>query len=127
MRADGTPCNPRSEQEVGGVVENSGSPRVRASASLRRAGRCVDGVYTQVLRGTGIRRVTVKVNGKSIGRMKKSGNKYTIRINPARFNSRVLKIRARVQFVSAAGTRPRTLRTTVLRCAGRAPAVQFTG
>ena len=125
-KADGTPCNP-PEQEVGGVIEEAGTPRVRAAARLTRARRCVDGTFTQVLRGTGIRRVTVKVNGKSVGKMRKSGNRYSIRINPKRFNSRVLKIRARVAFVTASGARPRTLRTTVLRCAGRAPAVRFTG
>jgi hypothetical protein len=125
-RADGTDCNP-PEQEVGGVIEEAGSPPVRASAHLRQARRCVNGRFTQVLRGSGIRRVTVKVNGKSIGRMRGSGGRYTIRINPRRFHSRVLKVKARVVFVAASGRRPQTLRTTVLRCARRAPAVRFTG
>ena len=117
---------PEPEQEVGGVIEEAGTPRVRASAHLRQARRCVNGTFTQVLRGRGIRRVTVKVNGKSVGAMRRSGRRYTIRINPRRFDSRVLKVRARVVFVTASGRRPQTLRTTVLRCA-QAPAVQFTG
>jgi hypothetical protein len=125
MRPDGSSCTP-PEQEVAGVTE-SGTPRVRASARLRQARRCVGGPFTQVLRGRGIRRVTVTVNGKSVGQMRRSGRRYSIRINPRGFDSRVLKVRARVTFVAASGARPRTLRTTVLRCAGRAPAVRFTG
>lgn len=125
MRPDGTPCSP-PEQDVAGV-EDSGSPRVRTAARLTRARRCVGGTFTQVLRGRGIRRVAVTVNGKSVGQMRKSGNRYSIRINPRSFDSRVLKVRARVTFVAASGEGPRTLRTTVLRCAGQAPAVRFTG
>ncbi len=125
MRPDGSSCTP-PEQEVAGVTE-SGTPRVRAAARLRQARRCVGGPFTQVLRGRGIRRVTVTVNGKSVGQMRRSGRRYSIRINPRGFDSRVLKVRARVTFVAASGARPRTLRTTVLRCAGRAPAVRFTG
>ena len=125
MRPDGTPCVP-PEQQVAGVTD-SGSPPVRTAARLRRARRCVGGTFTQVLRGRGIRRVTVRVNGRSVGQMRRSGSRYTIRINPHRFRSRVMKVRARVTFVAASGRRPQTLRTTVLRCAGRAPAVRFTG
>ena len=100
---------------------------VAARARMSGPKRCVTRSFRQVITGTGIRRVVVRVNGKVVKTFAGGRNRYVVRVQP---RSGVQRITARVTFVAASGKRARTLRMTVLRCSsGTAPAqgVRFAG
>jgi hypothetical protein len=91
----------------------------------RRA--CASRSFPQVVRGTGIRRVTFTVNGRRLARIAGRRTSYTAKINPRAYSTGVLRITARVEYVAATGKRPQTLRVTVLRCTPNRIAPHFTG
>ena len=143
MREDGTPCTPppatvppapplppvttlasSTAPDVLGVVAEL---RSAASASMSGPRRCVTRRYTQVLTGRGIRRVTVRVNGRVVRTMSGGKRRYTVSIDPRRYAGGVMRIQARVEYVASSRKRPQTLSATVLRCAMQQTAPQFTG
>jgi hypothetical protein len=77
---------------------------------------CASRSFLQVVRGTGIRRVTFSVNGRRVARIAGLRKSYTAKINPRAYSTGVLRITARVEYVAASGKRAQTLRVTVLRC-----------
>lgn len=101
--------------------------RVAASARMQGPRRCVAGPFRQVLRGQGIRRVTVFVNGRKVRTLTGTRSSYAITIDPRKVRSGVLKVTARVEYVAASGRRAQTLRATALRCAAQAVQPRFAG
>jgi hypothetical protein len=85
---------------------------------MAKRSRCVSGAFQQVVRGTGIRRVTFTVNGRRVARVAGSRSAYAVRIDPRAHATGALRITARVEYVAASGRRAQTLRATVLRCSG---------
>jgi hypothetical protein len=100
--------------------------RVAARASMSGPKRCVTGSFRQVISGSGIKRVVVRVNGRVVRTLTGSRSRYVVRVRP---RAGVLRVTARVEFVAASRRPARTLRMTVLRCsAGNAPAqARFAG
>jgi hypothetical protein len=98
---------------------------VAATARMTGPKRCVTRSFRQVITGTGIRRIVVRVNGKVVKTLAGGRKRYVVRVQP---RSGVQRITARVTFVAASGKRARTLRSTVLRCsAGAVQGVRFAG
>ena len=100
--------------------------RVNAAAQMSGPRRCVTRSFRQVVSGSGIKRVVVRVNGRVVRTFAASRSRYAFRLRPT---AGVLRITARVDFVKSSGKRPKTLRMTVQRCsAGNAPAqARFAG
>ena len=111
-----TPGAPAPQGEVRGEVVRGGSP-VRAIAQMNAPSVCVSRSFVPSVRGKGIRRVTMFVNGKRVRTLKGARSRYAVTIDPNRYPSGVMRLKARVEFVSASGRRPQTFRMTVLRCA----------
>jgi len=133
---NGQPCNPGTPTPTpapqGGVLGASQtSPRVAAKARITLPRSCASRSYKQVVRGTGIRRVTFSINGRRVARLTGRRSVYGVKINPQAYTTGVLRITARVEFVMASHKRPQTLRATVLRCTENRGAAQlkphFTG
>ena len=128
---DGQPCEPAPTEsdaprgEVLGTTMRGG--RTVTTAQMSGPGTCVDRSFVQVVRGKGIRRVTMFVNGRRIRAMRGTRSRYAVTIDPRRYPSGVMRVKARVRFVSASGRRTRTFRMTVLRCARTAVAPAFAG
>ena len=89
---------------------------VAARARMASPSRCVARTFRQVVRGTGIRRVTFTVNGRRVARVTGRRSAYAVRIDPRAYSTGALRITARVEYVAASGKRAQTLRATVLRC-----------
>ena len=133
---NGEPCDPADEPartsppvsmtipQTGGVLGATArvGRRVAARAGLVGPSRCVRRTFTARIRGTGIRRVTIFVNGRRVQVLR--GNRRHVRITP---QGRVTRVRARVEFVAASRRRPQTLSLTALRCAQQAVSPSFTG
>ena len=115
---DGSPCGaiapaaPRGE--VRGQVVSGGMP---ATAQLNAPGSCVKSSYVSLVRGKGIRKVTMFVNGKRIKTIRGSRAQYAVSVDPKRYPAGVMRLKARVEFAEATGKKPKTFRMTVLRCA----------
>ena len=118
---DGSACAPKSETQAeapqGGVLGTFVAGGIPAGAQMSAPGSCVKGSYVQLVRGKGIRKVTMFVNGKRIKTFRGSRTRYAVTINPDRFRSGVMRLKARVEFVEKSGKRAKTFRMTVLRCA----------
>jgi hypothetical protein len=145
--ASGQPCKPveptrvvepqPDRQEVLGAVASSApvatgtlaakSKRVAAHASLRGLERCVTKPFKAVVRGRGIKRVTMFVNGKKVRTMAGGRSTYTLRVSPASARGGVIRVQARVEYVAASGKRTQTLSMTALRCQQGAVAPRFAG
>ena len=122
---DGQPCSPApsaqmkgsgSEEPQGAVLGVTAKGGVPAGAQMSAPGACVKGSFVQLVRGTGIRRVTMFVNGKKVRTFNGSRSRYAVNVNPKTFGS-VMRLKARVDFVEKSGKRSKTFRMTVLRCA----------
>ena len=111
---------PQSGGVLGATARIGG--RIAARAGLQGPSRCVRRTFTARLNGTGIRRVTIYVDGKRHRVLR--GNRLSVRITP---KGRVTRVRARVEFVAASRRRPQTLSLTALRCAQQAVSPSFTG
>ena len=103
------------------------SRRVAANASLRGLKRCVTKPFTAVVRGRGIKRVTMFVNGKKVRTMAGGRTRYALRVSPAAARGGVIRVQARVEYVAASGKRAQTLSMTALRCQVGAVAPRFAG
>ena len=141
--ANGEPCTPpvRTDEQprqavlaavdssapASGRAVNAISRRVAANASMSRLRRCVTRPFTAVVRGRGIKRVTMYVNGKKVRTLAGGKSRYALRVNPAKVSSGVIRVKARVEYVAASGKRARTLSMTALRCQIRQAAPQFAG
>ena len=101
--------------------------RVLANASLAAPRRCITRPYSAVLRGRGIRRVTMYVNGRKVRTMAGGRSSYALRVLPSQARGGVIRVAARVEYVAASGRRAQTLRMTALRCSGGAAPVRFAG
>ena len=140
MKADGTPCVPppsappappvtvaassTSRPEVLGVV---GQLQAAANASMRSPRRCVTKPFAQVFTGRGIKKITVKVNGRVVRTLGAGRTRYSVSIDPRRYAGGVMRVSARVEYVASSRKRPQTFTATVLRCAVQATGPQFTG
>ena len=100
---------------------------VVASARMSGPRRCVTRSFTQVIDGRGIRRITMRVNGRVVRRMTGGQRRYAVRIDPRRYAGGVVRVQASVEYVAASGRRAQTLSATVLRCAQQVARVRFTG
>jgi hypothetical protein len=100
---------------------------VAANARMQGPKRCVVRPFRQVLRGQGIKRVTMYVNGRKAQTMSGGRSSYSLLIDPRQYRTGVVRVSAKVEFVAASGKRPQTLSMTVLRCAKGAVAPRFAG
>ena len=116
--ADGSSCTPAPAPrgEVRGQVVSGGGP-TPATAQLNAPGSCVKSSYVSLVRGKGIRRVTMFVNGKRLRTIKGARTQYAVNVDPKRYPAGVMRLKARVDFVEASGKKSKTFRMTVLRCA----------
>lgn len=121
--ADGSPCGapaaqPGSTPESGAVLGARARGRVSAAgAQMRAPSTCVSKSYVQLLRGKGIRKVTMSVNGKTLRTFSSARSRYAVTIDPTDYPNGVMRLKARVVFAASSGKRPQTFRMTVLRCA----------
>ena len=100
---------------------------VGASARMQGPKRCVVRPFRQVLRGQGIKRVTMYVNGRKVKTMSGRRSSYPLLVDPRRYRSGVVRITAKVEYLPASGRRAQTLSVTALRCARGAVLPRFTG
>jgi hypothetical protein len=120
----------RTEPGQTQVLGATGMVRQRPTANAKMQGpkRCVTRPFRQSLRGQGIKRVTILVNGKKVRTFTGARSTYAISIDPRKYRSGVLRVSARIEYVAASGKKAQTLRLTVLRCADRAgQQVRFAG
>ena len=79
--------------------------------------RCVTRTFRQVVRGTGIRRVTFTVNGRRVARVTGRRGASAVRIDPRAYSTGALRITARVEYVTASRQAcPDAAHRPVLRC-----------
>jgi hypothetical protein len=99
------------------------------SARLAAAPRCAKRPFRARVRGTGIDRVTFKVDGHRVRSASAAGGSFVARIDPRKLSGRRLhRLTARVEFVVGTGQRPRTLRSSFRHCTTPTRAIaQFTG
>lgn len=109
----------------GGVLGAKGVVGIRTAATIRQRKQCVSTRFTQVVTGKGIKRVTLTINGRVVGRMKGDGKRFTLSVDPAKFGS-ILRLSARAEFVKGSGRKAKTMRVTVLRCL-QSRGIRFTG
>jgi hypothetical protein len=122
---DGQPCHApaaaaapqESSAPEGGVLGEVFQGGIPATARMSAPGSCVKGSFVQLVRGKGIRRVTMFVNGKRVRTFRGARSRYAVTVNPDRYPSGVMRLKARVEFVEKSGKRAKTFRMTVLRCA----------
>lgn len=95
---------------------------VRASARLLAPRSCVKRTFKAQVRGRGIKSVTFYADGRKIAT--RTNGKFTIAL-PMTKNVRHLK--ARIQFVSGARRKTKTIDVAAIRCLQRAVSPRFTG
>ena len=100
---------------------------VPSSATIAGPRRCVSRPFAVVVRGRGIRRVTLFVNGKKFRTVSARRSRYAFRISHTQARGGVIRVQARVRFVGGASRTTKTLRITALRCSTGATQPQFTG
>jgi hypothetical protein len=115
--ASGQDAEAHAEAPQVGVLGTFVSGGIPAGAQMSAPGACVKGSYVQLVRGKGIRKVTMFVNGKRVKTFRGSRTRYAVTIDPDRYRSGVMRLKARVEFVEKSGRRAKTFRMTVLRCA----------
>jgi uncharacterized repeat protein (TIGR01451 family) len=109
---------------VGGVLPES---VVSGRAQLRGPSGCVHKAFRARVTGRSIASVTFYVDGKLHKRIGGNRATYAIKVKPRRYGFGRHRVVARVRFVAASGTAPRTLRLTFRRCAQDEVAPRFTG
>jgi uncharacterized repeat protein (TIGR01451 family) len=107
----------------GGILPDS---IASGRAQLRGPSGCVKGFRARVT-GRSIASVAFFVDGKLVKRITDRRATYTVKLNARRYGFGRHRMVARVRFVAASGTAPRTLRLTFRRCAQDAVAPRFTG
>jgi hypothetical protein len=121
-----TVANRQPAPAVGQVLGATGVV-VAANARMQGPKRCVVRPFRQVLRGQGIKRVTMYVNGRKVQTMSGGRSSYSLLIDPRRYRTGVVRVSAKVEYVAASGRRAQTLSMTVLRCAKSAVQPRFAG
>ena len=99
------------------------------TARLISATGCASRTFSARVRGSQIKRVVFRLDGKRIGTVTKRNKAglYALRINPAKYRIGVHRLVVTVTFKSASRTKARTLRASFQRCANRLVAPRFTG
>jgi hypothetical protein len=108
----------------GGVTARKGTARISGTVG------CAAGTFAvSSVRGSQIKRVTFFVNGKKVQTLTKpnAGTQYRYRARTTSLKFGSYKVRARVEFVTASGTKAKDLRLTYSRCKPRVVRPQFTG
>ena len=79
--------------------------------------------------GRQIRRVTFLVGGKKVKTMTKAdrNGRFVLKLRTSSLRRGANAVVARVEFNAASGTRTRSLRITITRCAAQAAQPKFTG
>ena len=117
----------RTPADAQQVLGATGTVRAAvARARLQGPRRCVVRPFSAAVRGQGIRRVTLYVNGRKV-RTVTGRSVSSLRVDPRAYGTGVVRIAARVEYVAASGKRAQTLRMTVLRCASNAVLPRFAG
>ncbi len=120
-----SPVNPDS-----GSTPTGGTTAKRGSARLKGTVGCATGTFaTASVSGSQIRKVTFKINGKTVKTLTKpnNGSRYTLKTRTKRLKVGSYKVTATVQFTTASGTKAKTLRLQFSRCTPRSVRPQFTG
>jgi hypothetical protein len=117
------PANDQGNQLVLGERVAAGTARLIAATG------CASRTFTAGVRGTQIKRVVFKLDGKRIGTVTKRNAKglYALRINPSKYRIGVHRLAVTVTFNSSSRTATRTLRSSFQRCARQLLAPRFTG
>lgn len=111
------------QQQVAPIRASAPQRATPGSARLIGPTRCVRGRYALRVLGREIRSVVFRIGTRRV-RATRSGNVFTARVSPS---GAVQRITARVTFTTSSGTRARTLRLAVQRCAQQSVRPQFTG
>jgi uncharacterized repeat protein (TIGR01451 family) len=119
----GTMPTPGATPEGGILPESIASGRAR----LRGPSGCVHTAFRARVKGRSIASVAFYVDGKLLKRISGRRATYSIKVKPRRYGFGRHRVVARVRFVAASGTTPRTLRLTFRRCAKGVAAPRFTG
>jgi hypothetical protein len=117
------PAGTTPTPESGILPESVASGR----AQLRGPSGCVDKAFRAHVTGRSIASVAFYVDGKLLKRISDRRATYAIKVKPRRYGFGRHRVVARVRFVAASGTAPRTLRLTFRRCAQDTVAPRFTG
>ena len=118
-----TPAGTTPTPESGILPESVASGR----AQLRGPSGCVHTAFRARVTGRSIASVTFYVDGKLIKRIGGKRATYAIKVKPRHYGFGRHRVVARVRFLAASGTAPRTLRLTFRRCAQDEIAPRFTG
>jgi hypothetical protein len=121
-----TPQATAPAQQVAGVTARA----ARGTAALRGPRACPRTTsVAATVTGRQIRRVTFFVRGKRVKTVTKAdrNGRWTLKVRTSSLRRGANAVVARVQFTAASGTKTRSLRITVTRCAARAVQPQFTG
>ena len=108
----------------GGVTSRRGTARISGTVG------CATAQYASAsVAGNQIRRVTFYVNGKKVKTLtkKNAGSTYRLRYRVKSLKVGAYKVRARVEFVTASGTKAKDLKLQFSRCAPRVVKPTFTG
>ncbi len=123
-----TPVTPAAQQVAG--VSSTSDPVRPGRATLRGTAGCPrTGSVSAAVTGRSIRRVTFFVDGRRMRTVTKadSRGRWMLTLRRGALKVGVHTVAARVQFISASGTKSRTLRTTLRRCSSQALSPSFTG
>jgi prealbumin domain-containing protein len=115
-------------QQVAGVTATS--PARRGTAALRGPRACPrTSTVSATVTGRQIRRVTFLVGGKKVKTMTKAdrNGRFVLKLRTSSLRRGANAVVARVEFTAASGTRTRSLRITITRCAAQAVQPKFTG
>src|SRR4051812_6436510 len=121
-----TPQATAPAQQVAGVTARA----PRGTAALRGPRACPrTASVAATVTGRQIRRVTFFVRGKRVKTLTEAdrNGRWTLKVRTSSLRRGANAVVARVQFSAASGTKTRSLRITVTRCAARAVQPQFTG
>jgi uncharacterized repeat protein (TIGR01451 family) len=118
-----TPVGTTPTPEGGILPESVLSGRAR----LRGPSGCVHKAFRARVTGRSIASVAFFVDGKLLKRISDRRSTYAVKVKPRRYGLGRHRVVARVRFVAASGTAPRTLRLTFRRCAQGEVAPRFTG
>jgi hypothetical protein len=120
-------AQPAPAQAVAGVKTVSHPARGTAAFQGPRACPRSRSVSASV-RGRQIRRVTFFVRGHKVKTVTKAENgRWTLTLRTSSLRRGANAVTARVEFTAASGTKARTLRITITRCAAQVLRPQFTG
>lgn len=114
-------ANAPGEQEVLPATVVSGRARLRGPSG------CIYRAFRARVIGRRIASVRFFVDGRLVKRIDERQRTYTVRVRPTGLGLGFHRVTARVRFVGASGTAPRTLRLTFRRCARQTVSPRFTG